>query len=86
VSELAQRAERDRGERMEPSTQIHAVATVGTSQRGRGCGLGCNDHAWRWSIIDAVGLVGATLGPDWSPGMVPRRISSIIYINFDELE
>jgi hypothetical protein len=39
----------------------------------------CNDHAW--SIIDAVGLVGATLGPDWSPG-----ISSLIYINFNELE
>jgi hypothetical protein len=24
--------------------------------------------------------------PDWSPGLIPSRITSLIYIDFDELE
>jgi hypothetical protein len=49
-------------------------------------GLGGNQ-----SLSTRLGCLSTILGPcsvvpDWSPGLIPSRITSLIYIDFDELE
>jgi hypothetical protein len=34
-----------------------------------------------WNILKPCSVVR-----DWRPGLIPSRITSLIYINFDELE
>jgi hypothetical protein len=37
----------------------------------------------RWAV---EGMRPCSVVPDWSPGLIPSRITSLIYIDFDELK
>jgi hypothetical protein len=49
----------------------------------------CTTQVWfllRKQICRKVPFKPCSVVPDWSPGLIPSRITSLIYINFDELE
>jgi hypothetical protein len=38
------------------------------------------------SDVNEQALRSCSVVPDWSPGLIPSWITSLIYIDFDELE
>jgi hypothetical protein len=46
----------------------------------------CVPRRWRSFPAEAILFRPCSVVPDWRPGLIPSRITSLIYIDFNELE